>query len=239
MDNLPFIPPFATLSELKKNTKEYGYKGYSRMKEGDGLIELLSGPPPVKLRELKLMAKQRGLRYSRMKKAQLERLLTSPTLPFRHMTGKRLRALARERGLNSSRNRAALIRRLTGNRLDALISSGQLQTMHFYTVEIEITLQKTGERKRKNITEERKWFEAKSDRIKLVRTEAEEFKKMKNPTDTTNEIAQSLFEKLDMLDWIENRESLAPLVRVVSITLDDDTVNFDHGNVEATDGTAP
>ena len=208
-----FVPPFATLNELKRIAKEHGYRGYSRMKKSQ-IIDLLSEPPQVTLRELKLRAKERGYRgYSKLTKLQLEELLANPNA-FESMTAKRLRALARERGLigYSRLNRNALIH--------------LLDSPEFYTIELEVTLQEGN----------RSFLELKRVHVKLGQSAAESYKNgLRVPKDSTVEIVQALFEKLDMMDWLSNRESMNPYVRIVSITSDGPPTDFDHDTVEVTD----
>ena len=243
-----FVPPFATLNELKRIAKEHGYRGYSRMKKSQ-IIDLLSEPPQVTLKELKLRARERGYRgYSKLTKLQLEELLANPNAfesmrlralarergyrgyskltklqpeellanpnAFESMTAKRLRALARERGLRgySRLNRNALIH--------------LLDSPGFYTIELEVTLQEGN----------RSFLELKRVHVKLGQSAAESYKNgLRVPKDSTVEIVQALFEKLDMMDWLSNRESMNPYVRIVSITSDGPPTDFDHNTVEVTD----
>ena len=77
--DLPILP-FPTLRELKRIAKEYGYRKYSLLTR-DQLLDLLSGPPPMKVKDLKEKAKELGLKgYSWLRKAELEVFLTSYTL---------------------------------------------------------------------------------------------------------------------------------------------------------------
>ena len=227
-----------TVKDFQQYAKKYGYRGYSRLKK-DELKKLVSKPPPdyeaikkkkdeerrqrgeYTLGELKRKAKENGLRgYSKLNKLQLQELLANP-IALENMTVNRLRSIARERGLTgySRLNRNALIQRLNP---DKPVS---------YTVELEVTLQEIN----------RDWSELKRVTISLTRAAAERYEThLQNPTDTTNVVAHDLFEKLDMLEWVENRESLSPLVRIVSITRGNAaSSDFDHNNVEVTNAFAP
>jgi hypothetical protein len=155
------------------------------------------------------------INYSRLNRAQLQELIDGP-LVFAHMPTWRLRQLARENGfvVSSRAKREELLR---------LFEDPDQLRLYAIVMDVELHDKNT-----------RVWTETLRETLQLTPREANRYEReLRNPMDATVPIVQELFETMDMSELLENRQSLDPFVRIVSLTPGDGPAeNFDWDNRE-------